>query len=213
MTTQDLIIGHYEETLTETQQAELDSLLENSPEAQTLFEQHGVIEESMKKESEELVPPFGLREATLGAALATVVETIGGGIAAWLSSKIAITVTTVIVGGAAVGLGIALSGDDEVGQDQKTPVEMTTEMNVNNNVIDASANDNEGTNSPSAVSTDNSRSLSTSETPTTAATEPQTQRGISAVDAAESKDLQIDFNFERDAPAVIEQTRVEGTNN
>ena len=213
MTTQDLIIGHYEETLTETQQAELDSLLENSPEAQTLFEQHGVIEESMKKESEELVPPFGLREATLGAALATAVETIGGGIAAWLSSKIAITVTTVIVGGAAVGLGIALSGDDEVGQDQKTPVEMTTEMNVNNNVIDASANDNEGTNSPSAVSTDNYRSLSTSETPTTAATEPQTQRDISAADAAESEDLQIDFNFERDAPAVIEQTRVEGANN
>lgn len=113
MTTQDLIIGHYEGTLTRAEQTKLDGLLASSPETRTLFEQHGVVEEKMKEESEELAPPFGLREATLGAALGTAASTIGGGIATWLTGKFVIAVSTVVIGGAAVGLGIALSGDDE----------------------------------------------------------------------------------------------------
>ena len=123
MTTQDLIIGHFEGTLTETQQLELDGLLKNSPEVQALYEQHGMIEEAMKEEAEELVPPFGLKEATLGAALVTAVETIGGGIAAWFTSKAAVAIGTVIVGGAAVGLGVMfIDGNETVEQGKEEPV-------------------------------------------------------------------------------------------
>ncbi|MCB0712889.1 MAG: hypothetical protein KDD67_11220 [Ignavibacteriae bacterium] len=113
MTTQDLIIGHYEGTLTGAEQAQLESLIATSPETRTLFEQQGLIEAKLREESEELVPPFGLREATLGAALTGVASTLGGGIASWFTAKVVIGLSTVIIGGAAIGLGIALSGDDD----------------------------------------------------------------------------------------------------
>ncbi|MGE3802596.1 MAG: hypothetical protein AB7H80_16390 [Candidatus Kapaibacterium sp.] len=135
MTTQDLIIGHYEGTLTGAEQAQLESLIATSPETRTLFEQQGLIEAKLREESEELVPPFGLREATLGAALTGVASTLGGGIASWFTAKVVIGLSTVIIGGAAIGLGIALSGDDD-------PV--TTEQTTNEtpNVVTSEETDN-----------------------------------------------------------------------
>lgn len=118
MTMQDLIVGHYEGALTPLQQQELQALLASSPEARAMYERHGVMQEAMEEESERLIPPIALRQATIGAALGVAVESVGGGIAAWFTAKVAVAIGTVVVGGAAAGIILSNSGDDEQG---KTP--------------------------------------------------------------------------------------------
>lgn len=112
MTMQDLIIGHYEGGLTLAQETELQTLLASSPEARAMYEHHGLLQEAMEEESERLVPPLALRHATIGAALGVTAESIGGGITAWLTSKVAMAVGTVVIGGAAAGIILSNSGDD-----------------------------------------------------------------------------------------------------
>lgn len=170
MTTQDLIIGHYEGTLTRAEQAKLDGLLASSPETRTLFEQHGVMEEKMKEESEELAPPFGLREATLGAALGTAASTIGGGIATWITGKFVIAVSTVVIGGAAVGLGIALSGDDEPATKNPTSA-VTTGMEEGSEELNSVSDPVEALNEENAQMSETSPA-STSGSNTSAASNP-----------------------------------------
>lgn len=118
MTMQDLIVGHYEGVLTPSQQQELQALLASSPEARAIYERHGVMQEAMEEESERLIPPIALRQATIGAALGVAAESVGGGIAAWFTTKVAVAIGTVVVGGAAAGIILSNSGDDEQG---KTP--------------------------------------------------------------------------------------------
>lgn len=109
----ELIIGHFEGTLSSTEATHLESLLETSPEVRAAYEQQRAIEEGMVEDSESLVPPIGLREATIAAALGgALTTTVGGGIAAWLGSKAAALVGTVVVGGLVLG-GIVILNDEE----------------------------------------------------------------------------------------------------
>ena len=197
MTTQDLIIGHYEGTLTGAEQAQLESLIATSPETRTLFEQQGLIEAKLREESEELVPPFGLREATLGAALTGVASTLGGGIASWFTAKVVIGLSTVIIGGAAIGLGIALSGDDD-------PV--TTEQTTNEtpNVVTSEETDNtlpatdQNTSIETATSDVKTQSDVASSVPATTSNNSSTSGEKSDVPNTDNANPNIDFSEIKD---------------
>lgn len=115
MTLKELIIGHYEGSLNAAQQTSLDGMLASSPEARSLFEQYGAMEEAMEEESRKLVPPVALREATLAGALGVAAETISGGVAAWFTTKVAAIVGTAVVAGTVVGI-VALNNDEPTGQ-------------------------------------------------------------------------------------------------
>lgn len=114
MNAKELIIGHFEGSLSPAEQGRLDHMLESSPEVRAQFDQQKMIEESMAEDSRSLVPPIGLREATIAAALGGGIATIGGGLGAWFTGKIAAIFGTVLVGGLVVGGVLIYDGDDEV---------------------------------------------------------------------------------------------------
>ncbi len=122
MNTRELIVGHFEGTLTAADQSRLDHLLETSAEARADFERHQLIEDGLAEDSRNLVPPIGLREATLAAAFSGAASTIGGGITAWFTAKVAVIVGTVAVGGLVVGGVLMNDGDDPMNSDNVTPV-------------------------------------------------------------------------------------------
>lgn len=129
MNTRDLIVGHFEGTLSQTDQGRLDQLLVSSPDARADFERHQMIEEGLAEDSRSLVPPIGLREATLAAAIGGAVSTIGGGLAAWFTTKVAFVVGTVAVGGLVVGGVLMNGGEDPKGaSDNQTPVVQVEEL-------------------------------------------------------------------------------------
>ncbi len=131
MTLKELIIGHYEGALTSDQQTTLKEMLSSSPEARSLYEQYGAMEEAMEEESRRLIPPIALREATLVGALGVAAESIGGGIAAWFTTKAAIAVGSIVVAGTAVGLLILDDNDTSNATTPNPPaVEQTTETDV-----------------------------------------------------------------------------------
>ena len=119
MTTQDLIIGHFEGTLGSAESAELERLLSSSADVRSAFERQKAIEAELVEDAERLVAPNALREATLAAALGTAVHTIGGGIGAFLTTKIAAVVGTLLVGGLVVGS--IVSNSDEQNQKNVAP--------------------------------------------------------------------------------------------
>lgn len=133
MTIQELVIGHFEGTLGAAESAELDRLLASSPEAKAAFDRQKAIEETMAEDADALVAPSALREVTLAAALGTAVQTIGGGLGAFFTTKIAATLGGVVAGGLIIG-GVVLSNDDDGSGDpaSMTPpgVEQTIEPGV-----------------------------------------------------------------------------------
>ena len=113
MNAKELIIGHFEGSLTPAEQGRLDHMLETSPEVRAQFDQQKMIEESLADDSRSLIPPIGLREATIAAALGGGIATIGGGLGAWFTGKVAAMLGTVLVGGLVVGGILIYNGDDE----------------------------------------------------------------------------------------------------
>lgn len=181
MTMQDLIVGHYEGVLTPSQQQELQALLASSPEARAMYERHGVMQEAMEEESERLIPPIALRQATIGAALGVAAESVGGGIAAWFTTKVAVAIGTVVVGGAAAGIILSNSGDDEQG---KTPPAAVTAPAATD---PAPAPDNEtaeGAQTPAAGQPDNT-DVPPASSPTTSAANNSRPSGSSRGRGAE----------------------------
>lgn len=101
MTTQELFIGHFEGALTPDESLHLETILAGSAELRTQFDQHQHIHSMMLREAEETKPSEALDDATIGAALGLLGQTIGGGsVAFWTGTKIAATIGTVVVGGA-----------------------------------------------------------------------------------------------------------------
>ena len=105
MTTEELILGHFDESLTPVEEHQLQELLGRSPEARTLFEQHGALHRMMASDVGTLAPSSSLDDAALAAALGAVPEAIGGGAAAgWFGGKVAAAVALVAAGGISVAL-------------------------------------------------------------------------------------------------------------
>lgn len=125
MTTQELIIGHFEGSLGAAESAELNRLLATSPDVKSAFDRQQRIENSLAEDAESVAAPSALRDATLAAALGTAVQTIGGGLTAFFTAKVAATVGAVLVGGIVIGT-VVFDGDDPAEttpQNDPAPVE------------------------------------------------------------------------------------------
>ena len=121
MNSKELIVGHFEGTLSPADQGALDRMLDSSPEIRAEFERQQMIEDGLAEDSRSLIPPVGLREATLAAALGSAVSTIGGGISAWFTAKVAAVVGTVAVGGLVVGGLLINDGEEPQGTSENVP--------------------------------------------------------------------------------------------
>jgi hypothetical protein len=107
MTTEELILGHFEKSLTLEQERMLQSRLSDSPEARAMFDQHRNLDGMLNSDATVLAPSSRLNETVIAAALATVPEVIGGGSLAWLSGKVAATISAVVIGGSVFGIWLA----------------------------------------------------------------------------------------------------------
>jgi hypothetical protein len=104
MSTQELILGHFERALTPEQEKLLQQQLSASPEARAMYEKHRNLEGYLNNDAAALAPSSRLDEITIAAALSVMPEVIAGGTAAWFSGKMIATVAAVVVGGASVAL-------------------------------------------------------------------------------------------------------------
>lgn len=116
MNAEELIIGHYENTLSPAEQGQLKELLAASPEARVLFERYGGIESMMHEEAEQIAPSKELDRAVVAAALGVLAHGAAGGfISGILGSalgKVAVVATTIVAGGIVAGvIGGAFDGD------------------------------------------------------------------------------------------------------
>ena len=111
MTTQELIIGHFEKTLSRDEAAELSGLMQESPDARALFDQHRSIDSMMMREAADLAPSSALDAAVIGAALGTATEVVGGGAGFWSGAKIAAGISALIVGGVSVFMATSSETD------------------------------------------------------------------------------------------------------
>ena len=103
MNAEDLIIAHFDRSLTAEQEAELQQLLADSPDARALYERHEAMESMMEKDSAALAPSRELDEVVIASALG-LLSGAGGGAALWFSGKFAAAISAVAVGGLAIAL-------------------------------------------------------------------------------------------------------------
>lgn len=80
MTTEELIIGHFEGSLTSVEATELQEVLAASPDARSLFENHEALHSILRADAASLVPAAPLASDVLETALATPVESVGGAV-------------------------------------------------------------------------------------------------------------------------------------
>lgn len=101
MTAEELIIGHFNNTLTASQQESLQGLLSSSPDVRSLYEQHKSLQSAMESDSDTIVPAMWLEQTVLQTALgvASATGTIGVTAGFWGAAKIIAVVATVVVSG------------------------------------------------------------------------------------------------------------------
>ncbi len=110
MTTEELILAHYDGALTSTQERSLQEMLASSPEARSLFEQHGMLQRMLVSDAGALAPSSRLDTTVIARALATAPEPISSGTSGWFSGKIAAAIAVVVAGG--VSVAVLSSGSD-----------------------------------------------------------------------------------------------------
>ncbi len=99
MTSEELIIRHFEGSLSADEERALQERLSQSAETRTMYEHHGNLDAMLATDAGALAPSSRLDEATLGAALAVLPEVVGGGALSWLSGKLVAVVSAVVIGG------------------------------------------------------------------------------------------------------------------
>jgi hypothetical protein len=118
MTAEELIIEHFEGTLSLEQEGELTQVLAASPEARAMYDRYLKVDDVLAGDVAATAPSSTLDERVLAAALGAIGGTIGGGSAAWLgglTGKVAAVVSVIAVG----GISILLFGNDN---DRPAPV-------------------------------------------------------------------------------------------
>lgn len=113
MTTEDLILGHFDGTLTPQEESRLQAEMSASPAARSLYEQHRSLHMMLSSDAASLVPSARLDKAVVTAALGAVPETIGGGALSWLTTKVAVGISAVVAGGVSIVM-LSNSGSDAV---------------------------------------------------------------------------------------------------
>jgi hypothetical protein len=103
MNAEELIIAHFDRSLSPEQETALRQLLEQSPEARSLYERHETIEGMIDRESAALVPSDRLDEAVIASALGIWRQVaVGGGL--WLTGKFAAGISALAIGGIAIAI-------------------------------------------------------------------------------------------------------------
>lgn len=113
MTTEDLILGHFDGTLTPQEESRLQAEMSASPAARSLYEQHRSLHMMLSSDAASLVPSARLDKSVVTAALGAVPETIGGGALSWLTTKVAVGISAVVAGGVSIVM-LNNSGPDTV---------------------------------------------------------------------------------------------------
>jgi hypothetical protein len=103
MNAEELIIAHFDRSLSPVQETELRQLLEQSPEARSLYERHETIEGMIDRESAALVPSDRLDEAVIASALGIWTQ-VAGGAGLWLTGKFAAGISALAIGGLAIAV-------------------------------------------------------------------------------------------------------------
>lgn len=112
MTNEELIIGHFEGSLEAQQQQILEQRISESPETKAMFDHYRSINNALSADATALAPNKKLDEATLAAALGLVPHVIAGGAMSWLTAKVAVGISAVVIAGASVAY-FAGSGPDK----------------------------------------------------------------------------------------------------
>jgi len=123
MTTEELILAHYDDALTSAQEKSLQELLARSPEARSLFEQHGMLQRMLVSDADVLAPSSRLDNLVIARALATAPEPISSGTAGWFSGKVAAAIAVVVAGGVSVAV---LSSGSHTDTAPPAPAERTS---------------------------------------------------------------------------------------
>ncbi|MDB5036031.1 MAG: hypothetical protein JWQ98_3272 [Chlorobi bacterium] len=118
MTTEELILGHFDKALTPDEESRLQKTLSGSPEARALYDQHAALQQLLASDVAGLAPSAGLDKLAIAGALGAVPEAIGGGAAGWLGGKMVAGIAAVLVGGASIAM-LVNSGSN---QNQIPPV-------------------------------------------------------------------------------------------
>ncbi|MEO5930305.1 MAG: hypothetical protein ABIR47_10275 [Candidatus Kapaibacterium sp.] len=119
MTTEELILGHFDKALTPDDESRLQRTLSGSPEARGLYDQHAALQQLLASDVAALAPSAGLDKLAIAGALGAVPEAVGGGGAAgWLGGKMVAGIAAVLVGGASIAM-LVTSGSKP---DQSVPV-------------------------------------------------------------------------------------------
>lgn len=125
MTNEELIIGHFAHSLTASEETMLQERMRQSAEMRTMYDQHKNLESRLTADAAAIKPSSRLDEITVAAALSLIPEIVGGGGAlAWLSGKVILTVTSVIVSGVAVTY-FATRGSNDASSSAPAPVVRT----------------------------------------------------------------------------------------
>jgi hypothetical protein len=103
MNAEELIIAHFDRSLSPEQETALRQLLEQSPEARSLYERHETIEGMIDRESAALVPSDRLDEAVIASALGIWTQ-VAGGAGLWLTGKFAAGISALAIGGIAIAI-------------------------------------------------------------------------------------------------------------
>jgi hypothetical protein len=202
MTAEELIIGHYEKTLTSEQESHLSSMIESSPDVRVLYEQHGNVHSMLVEEAAAVKPSSKLDKVVVGAALGTLVEIAGHGIGFSILGKVASIVGVLAVG----GIGYALYDNYIDVDDQPKPI-VPSVVNqappVNNPpTLEVPATDPvlaSPTSDPGA--TDAAASTPTNDRPAGTAATASTNADRTASDASKSKRPAL--NISNDKPHVV----------
>ncbi|HVZ37934.1 MAG TPA: hypothetical protein VHI13_01560 [Candidatus Kapabacteria bacterium] len=104
MTTEELIVGHFEKSLTLEEERVLQERLAQSPETRTMYDQYRSLEATLGNDASAVAPSSRLDEATVAAALSLLPQAIGGGLLGLLSSKVVVGVTVAVIGGISIAI-------------------------------------------------------------------------------------------------------------
>ncbi len=124
MTTEDLILGHFDGTLTPQEESRLQAEMSASPAARSLYEQHRSLHMMLSSDAASLVPSARLDRSVVTAALGAVPETVGGGALSWLTAKVAVGLSAVVAGGVSIVM-LNNSGPDTVAPAAPAPAVST----------------------------------------------------------------------------------------
>jgi hypothetical protein len=119
MTTEELILGHFDKALTPDDESRLQRTLSGSPEARSLYDQHAALQQLLASDVAALAPSARLDKLAIAGALGALPEAVGGGGAAgWLGGKMVAGIAAILV----VGASIAMLVNSGSKQNQTAPV-------------------------------------------------------------------------------------------